>query len=230
MAVRNDAVFKCFVHWKPLPFIGDVFILSPMPRLIALGGPMGAGKTTLAYRLRREVPSLADALVIDNDAVRRDLLGYDLRPIMPDTAYTVEITQQVRARSDAMIRDALAQGRDVIDSTGFWSIEARAHIKDIARECGVAFIGLWLCAPRERLIARINARMAERRDPTVLDKERGHASDACPAVLDKYAHLPPPLADDPDWQFVDASQEIEAVLAEVDALLVLTGSSSDPSP
>lgn len=186
-----------------------------MTKLIALGGPTGAGKTTLAYRLKRVVPSLNEALVIDNDDVRRDLLGYDLRAIMPESAYTAEITQQVRARSDALIRQALKQGRDVIDSTGFWSSEARAHIKELAIECGADFIGIWLDAPREVLVARIKARMAERREAPALDKERGHASDACPAVLDKYAHLLPPLPDDPDWHFVDASQKIEEVIEAV---------------
>lgn len=39
-------------------------MISPSPILLALGGSVGTGKTTLAYGLRRAVPALHDALVL----------------------------------------------------------------------------------------------------------------------------------------------------------------------
>lgn len=175
-----------------------------MTKLIALGGPTGAGKTTLAHNLAREAPALRGALVLDNDLVRRELRAHDLHTIMQDADYTPEVTAQVRARLDELTRAALRQGRDVIDSSGFWGPEARAHIEKLAAECGATFIGLWLDVPREVLIARINERLAARRDSPVLWAEKGHASDACVAVLDKYAALMPPTTPE-GWHPIDAS-------------------------
>lgn len=188
------------------------------PLLIALGGPTGAGKTTLAYKMKREIAALHDCMVLDNDQVRRDLFGYDLRAIMKPEHYTPEATQRVRDRLDALTCDAFAQGKDVIDSSGFWSPESRQHIAALASACGAAFIGIWLNVPRAELVSRITQRLYERATLPELKGERGHASDACTGVLDKYAHLPSPSAGE-GWFTCEAGGDENSSLSRVKAFL-----------
>src|SRR5512133_2734148 len=114
-----------------------------MPILIAIGGAIGAGKTTLAYALRRAVPRLAQALVVEGDQTRRRMRGYDIATTMQSEDYTAEVTAQVEAQKVLDIRAALAAGRDVIESSGFWSEAARTAIEGLAATCGARFIGLW---------------------------------------------------------------------------------------
>ena len=183
-----------------------------MSLLIALGGPTGAGKTTLAYGLKRQVPWLAEALIVEGDQVRRQMLGYDLRYKMTDEDYTQEVTERVSSKLAEMIREALTQGRNVIDASGFWSAESRERIESLARSCRADFIGFWLDVPHDVLEARIIQRLAEREDSHELSVEKGHASDACLGVLSKYALL---TAQKPEkgWILVPASGNPEVVLS-----------------
>lgn len=198
----------------------DMPIIPAMTKLIAVGGPTGAGKTTLGYRLAAQVPALAGALVLDNDLVRRELRGHDLRTIMQDEDYTPEVTAQVRARLDVLTREALAQGRDVIDTSGFWGPEVRAHIRALAESCGALFIGIWLDVSRAELERRITKRLAERAREPILSSARGHASDAEIEVLDKYAAIMPLAAPD-GWHRVDASASEDSVLRTCTPYLAL---------
>jgi len=163
-----------------------------MTKLIALGGWSGAGKTTQGYNLRRTVPALAQAIVLDEDQVRRDLFGYDMRCIMPKENYSSEATERVRNHIDMMTRETLAQGHDVIDTSGFWKEETRAHVKALAHSCGADFVGIWLDAPRTVLEERITRRLEERYRLPHLLVERGHASDADLGIFTKTGSLRPP--------------------------------------
>ncbi|MGE4350734.1 MAG: AAA family ATPase [Bdellovibrionales bacterium] len=185
-----------------------------MSRLIVIAGPTGAGKTTLAYRLRQEVPALAKALILDEDETRRRLLGYDLRTEMQDPDYEPDVTARVRKEMDAQARVALSQGQSVIDCSGFWFPASRAAIHALARESGADFIGLWLEVPRAELEARIDKRQWERATLSTLSVEQGHASDADKAVLDKYADFRPPTLKE-GWLLVNGSGKIEIVFHRI---------------
>ncbi|MDD2325109.1 MAG: ATP-binding protein [Alphaproteobacteria bacterium] len=162
------------------------------PMLLAIGGATGAGKTTLAYRLAKEHPAFKGALVVEGDQMRRKLLGYDLKTAMPPEAYTDEVSLRVRRGLDALILETLAEGRAVIDASGFWGEESRRAIEALAERGGASFIGLWLDVPRDELERRILKRLGERATASDLTIEKGHASDACLGVLDKFGVPLPP--------------------------------------
>jgi len=189
-----------------------------VPLCICIGGPTGAGKSVLAFHLRREVLALNNAVVLDNDQVRREIRGHDLRAVMQDEDYAPDVTAQVRARMDVLTRDALAHGRAVIDTSGFWSEEAREQAQDLAKDCGTTFVGFWLLVDSIVLMARIQNRLDERKALPVLSCERGHASDACHGVLRKYASQMPSSTPS-GWYGIDANGPENDVLNRAISLI-----------
>ncbi len=188
-----------------------------MPLLIAIGGHCGTGKSTLGFRLARECEALRGALVLDFDAIHREVLGYELRPPMRPEDYTDEITERVRIRMDGLTREALAAGRSVIDATGFFSENWRQRVEKLATDCGVPFRGIWLVVPIEEMERRIIKRRAERRNKCALSVEEGHASDGCLCVLDKFGDIGVPQSK--AWTVLDASGPLDEVLEKTGNIL-----------
>lgn len=181
-----------------------------MTMLIAIGGHTGTGKTTLAYALREAYPRLADALIVEDDQIRREILAKTLREKMNNEDYHPDVTVRVRQKIDATIRQTLLSGRIVIDSSGFFIKEQRHAIEALAQECAATFIGLWLVAPRSVMEARIEKRMQEREEGANLSVEKGHASDACLGVIDKYGDLPLPTSN--LWTVIDSEAPVDKLL------------------
>ena len=57
--------------------------------IIAIGGAVGAGKTTLAYKIQKYlITSSVMAEVVDNDIERRKYLGYSIDYLTTQKDYT----------------------------------------------------------------------------------------------------------------------------------------------
>ena len=159
--------------------------LTPVPPvLIAVGGLMGTGKTTLARRLAPTLGRPPGALVVRSDEVRKRLHGIRPEQALPPEAYDDDSNR----RTDQVLLDttqtALRAGHAVVVDATFLDPALRTRLRDLAGP--VPFTGLWLQVPVVELERRIAAR-------------RGDASDATIAVL--HAALPratPP----PDWQLI----------------------------
>lgn len=192
-----------------------------MPYLIAIGGHTGTGKSTLAYALRRAVAASQRAVVMEEDHARRELLGYDLSVIMKPKDYTEEVTQRVRAFMDGEIMDALTKGQTVIDASGFFSEGGRQHIEALAVQYKARFVGLWLVAEESVLRERLEKRFAQRVKGGPLSLEEGHASDACPAVLDKFGELGVPTSK--AWMLIKADGPAASVLEEAKQIILAAG-------
>ncbi|QQR69965.1 MAG: AAA family ATPase [Alphaproteobacteria bacterium] len=187
--------------------------------LIAIGGHTGTGKTTLAYALRKALPILHGAVILEDDLVRRELLGASLADTLDDKAYMDEVSARVSGLIAQRTVDALAQRTSVINASGFFSKAARPAIVKLAADHGAIFIGLWLIAPRAVMEERINRRLIEREKGVELRVEDGHASDACVAVIDKFGDIGVP--NDDHWQTIDAEHPKDEVLAA--ALKIIDG-------
>ncbi|HBM91180.1 MAG TPA: hypothetical protein DD400_04825 [Rhodospirillaceae bacterium] len=184
-----------------------------MTFLIAIGGHTGTGKTTLAYAMRQVCEPLAECLIVEDDQMRRASLVRSLREKMKPEDYGTEINQEIRGKLDATIRGALEEGLPVIDSSGFFKSSSRRHIEDLARECSVPFIGLWLVAPRSVMEERIRKRMEERDNGRDFSVEKGHASDACIGVIDKFGDLGVPASQ--AWITIDTEGTLEQTLERI---------------
>lgn len=139
----------------------------PAPRLAAVGGLSGSGKSTFARLIAPGLGPAPGAVVIRTDEVRKRLMGVGARDPIPREAYTPAFYDQVYDRLFADAAKALAAGRAVVLDATFVQPALRDRAERLARAAGVPFDGVWLEAPAQVLEARIGGRSADASDATV---------------------------------------------------------------
>jgi len=177
------------------------------PRLIAVGGLSGSGKSTFARRIAPEIGAGAGAVVLRSDVARKRLWGVAPEDPLPDAAYSAETSARVYTRLSRDAGRAVRAGATAILDATFMSDDDRAFAEATARCAGVPLTGLWLDCPPEELRRRIAGRT-------------GDASDADLEVLESQ------LANNPgarDWLTVDAGGGIADTAASGRAALGLEG-------
>jgi predicted kinase len=173
------------------------------PRLIAIGGFSGTGKSTLAYGLAPRLGAVPGARVLRSDVLRKRLMGRAPESPLPAEAYGEAVTRSVYARLGEEAGRLLRAGCSVILDAVFLRPEERAAAEALARELGVDFQGLWLEAAPEILAARIEGR-------------RGDASDATVEILRRQLAVPTgPIA----WRRVDVGGAPAAALAALSKMI-----------
>jgi uncharacterized protein len=109
------------------------------PRLIAIGGVIASGKSTLADALGRRLA----IPVLGSDRTRKALLGVAAdRPIHDEpwrAAYSDERTEQVYAVLLRRAQAVLDSGRSVIVDASFRTRSLRQRVQQLARSLGVGF-------------------------------------------------------------------------------------------
>ncbi len=142
--------------------------LSPAPpRLVAVGGLSGSGKSTFARALAGRIAPSPGAVILRTDEIRKRLLGAPPTQRMDPAIYTPEAYARTY---DALMGHAgamLRAGRSVLLDATFIDPALRARAEAVARDCGVPFHGAWLEAPAEVLEARVAARTGDASDATV---------------------------------------------------------------
>jgi aminoglycoside phosphotransferase family enzyme/predicted kinase len=166
-------------------------VLCPAtPHLLAIGGVSGSGKSTLAAAVAPELVPVPGARVLRTDVLRKILFGVAPETRLPENAYTPQMSARVYAEMHNQAMAALAAGYSVILDAAFLRQEERDAASALAACRGVDFTGVWLDAPDEVLIARLDAR-------------RDDASDAGAAVLRRQRELE---TGEIRWTRIDAAQ------------------------
>lgn len=186
--------------------------------MITIGGSVGAGKTTLAYRLKEflETTYGRTCHVMEDDTERRLYLGYSLKDPMRGNEYLDEISKAVYDIMQAKTKQHLADGCCVIRTAVRQSDAAYQEENQLAEENNADFIGIFLQASKENILSRINSRNREKDETAELSLERGHASDVDEGILLK---LPIPSFYPNGWLVIDANQKSEIVLERAITLL-----------
>jgi aminoglycoside phosphotransferase family enzyme/predicted kinase len=178
------------------------FLHPARPRLVAIGGLSGSGKSTAAYRLAPGLGAAPGARVIRSDVIRKRLFGASPETALAADAYAPHVTKGVYQTQLDEAAQCLTAGHSAILDAVFLRRDERDAAADIAGRAGVPFTGIWLEAPAAMLEVRIAAR-------------RNDASDADVAVLRKQLAIDPgPL----DWIRVDAAAgdgTIDAIRAAI---------------
>jgi aminoglycoside phosphotransferase family enzyme/predicted kinase len=109
------------------------------PALIAVGGVIASGKSTLAER----IGAMASAPVIDADRTRKTMLGVASTTPMHETpwtgAYAPDLTERVYAEVLRRADCVLSSGRPVIVDASFRSRESRRKAQALAERHKVQF-------------------------------------------------------------------------------------------
>jgi len=188
--------------------VGAEMYLHPRPpRLVAIGGLPGSGKSVLARRVAPSVGAAPGAVVLRSDVIRKSLFGVPAATRLGAEGYTQTVTDSVYRQLGERAAVAIRAGQAVILDAVFGRPEQRAGAEEVARSARVPFTGLWLDAPTPVLMDRIEARTRQRTaDP----------SDASVDVLRAR------LTDDVgpvEWDRIDASGGLDAVQRRADRLL-----------
>jgi aminoglycoside phosphotransferase family enzyme/predicted kinase len=175
-------------------------LLEPAPpRLIAIGGLSGTGKSTLAYRLAPGIGRIPGARVIRSDVIRKGLFGVAPETRLNPDAYGSEVTSRVYATMTERTAVVLAGGHAAIADAVFARPEERAAIGSVAQAAAVPFTGMWLEAPAGVLEQRVSGR-------------RNDASDADAEIVHRQLGFETGPV---DWARVDASKQTQEIAASV---------------
>ncbi len=165
------------------------FLAEQAPRLIAIGGLSGTGKTTIARLVAPALGRAPGAVILRSDVTRKRLMGVTETTRLPEDAYSPEMNRNVFRALAERAAEILATGHSVVMDAVYGREDERAEIAAIAAQAGARFDGVWLSADPAILAERIAAR-------------RGDASDATIEVLHKQLAV---IAAPREWASIEAS-------------------------
>lgn len=179
------------------------YLAPPSPVLIAVGGLSGTGKSAIAGGLAHRVGAAPGALHLRSDVERKRLFGVAETERLSAEHYRADVTERVYAVLLDKARRALMAGHGAVVDAVFAKPDERAAIEAVAHELRVRFEGLWLEAPSETMMQRVEAR-------------QGDASDADHSVVAQQLDY---NTGEISWQRVDASGAREQSLNNAQAAL-----------
>lgn len=186
----------------------EKFLRPQPPRLVAVGGLSGTGKSTLAAALAPCIGAAPGALHLRSDVERKLLFGRAPEERLGEEAYTAQATERVYAILAEKAGLALAAGHSVVLDAVHARRDERDAARAVAGKAGAAFDGVWLSASRDELIRRVGAR-------------RGDASDADAGIVRRQLDYE---LGEMTWNRLDAGGAPEDVAAAALQLLARDGS------
>jgi uncharacterized protein len=140
------------------------FLAYIPPRLVAVGGLSGAGKSAVAAALAPHLGRAPGALWLRSDIERKAMFAVKETAHLPGSAYAPAVTGDVYERLRDKGRRALRAGHAVVLDATFSEAGRRKATARVAAEVGAAFDGLFLEASLETRLARVGSRGADASD------------------------------------------------------------------
>ena len=140
------------------------FLAHVPPRLVAVGGLSGVGKSALARALAPEIGRAPGALWLRSDLERKAMFGVEETVGLPPPPTPADVTRDVYEWLIDKARIALRAGQAVLLDATFATSAERSAAAGAAAAVGVAFAGLFLDAPLTTRLERIASRRADASD------------------------------------------------------------------
>jgi predicted kinase len=173
------------------------------PRLIAIGGLSGTGKSSVAAALAAQIGSPPGAVVLRSDEVRKQLAGVPSTTRLGADGYSAAMSDAVYATLRERAGQAIASGHTVIVDAVFARSRERQAIAHVATTLNVPFSAVWLEAPAAVLFERVATRTHDASDAD-RDVVRQQLADSIPEL---------------SWTRIDAVPPVAEVTASVRAAL-----------
>ncbi|MGE4373064.1 MAG: AAA family ATPase [Xanthobacter sp.] len=148
---------------RALPLLPEA-AQAPGPRLVAVGGLSGTGKSTCAMAWAPFIGRPPGALVLRSDVERKHLFHTAETEHLPPAAYTQEATLRVYARLCAFAARALASGQSVIVDAVYAHPYERVDVEKVAQAAHLPFTGIWLEADLSVRVDRVEQRAGDASD------------------------------------------------------------------
>ncbi|OAF01181.1 DNA-binding protein [Bradyrhizobium centrolobii] len=146
--------------------LARALIHPPVPRLVAVGGLSGTGKSVLARALAPAVAPSPGAVVLRSDIVRKQMFGVKDTDRLPSSTYQPDVTECVYEALAQRARRVLKQGHSAIVDAVFARESERDAFAVLAWECKVPLSGLFLVVDLATRQARIGGRRGDASDAT----------------------------------------------------------------
>jgi uncharacterized protein len=152
------------------------FLAPAAPRLIAIGGLSGSGKSAVARAIAPLIGAFPGAVHVRSDVERKRLFGVAPMERLPMSAYAAETSGPVYAMCRKRALLALEGGHAVIVDAVHAREEERKAVAALAERMRVPFTGLWLEAPAAIMRKRVAARTGDVSDatPEIVDVQLGY--------------------------------------------------------
>ncbi|MBM3564720.1 MAG: hypothetical protein FJX42_01235 [Alphaproteobacteria bacterium] len=173
------------------------------PRLVAVGGLSGSGKSRLAREIAPLLGPAPGARVVRTDVVRKQIAGAGLTERLGEGGYGAEMTERTYVEFFRRVEAALAAGTCVVADAVFARAEQRDAVAAVAARRGIPFVGLWLEADPAIMEARVAGRT-------------GNVSDATVAVLRRQRDYDLGVM---NWRRIDSGGSRQETLDKVKAAL-----------
>ena len=143
------------------------FLRETSPRLVAIGGLSGSGKTTVAEALAAHIGVPPGARIVESDRIRKAMHGVPAETRLPDKAYRPGVSERVYHQMAWRAGLILAEGGAVVADAVFDRPDDRNRIEKAASDRGVPFSGFWLEADPLVLWQRVSERKGGPSDATI---------------------------------------------------------------
>lgn len=128
------------------------------PLLIACGGLSGSGKSHVAREIAPLLTKPYGAIVIRDDIVRKQLQGVSFDTVLDVSYYTLQ-EQRVYREMYRQAKRALMMGQTVVLDALFYNSRERKNAEKLSKYCGCPFLGIWMDAPMNVRLRRIQSRL-----------------------------------------------------------------------
>ncbi|TPJ54750.1 bifunctional aminoglycoside phosphotransferase/ATP-binding protein [Mesorhizobium sp. B2-6-4] len=179
--------------------LAQALLQKTPPRLVAIGGLSGSGKTTIAEALAAHIGAPPGARIVESDRIRKAMYGVPAETRLPDRAYRLEVSNHVYSEMAWRAGLILSQGGSVIADAVFDRYTDRKRIEKAARSRAIRFFGFWLEADPLVLLQRVGER-------------KGGPSDATMDILSRQLQR---NATASSWQKINADRKLADTVAEL---------------
>ena len=150
---RHGSARMAIVYWRA------TISKARSPRLIAIGGLSGSGKSTVARMLAPRIGVVSGCSPYHAaTSSASECSAFRSRRSYHRSAYALEVTDLVYAACRKRAALALEGGQTAIVDAVHAKEDEREALAALAAKMGVAFTGIWLEAPRATLRQRVASR------------------------------------------------------------------------